>query len=110
MPKYYLADKFSMALGPYLAFNVRNKVKFDQLVNQTDTTKDTHLKSLNLGLKLKAQYTISQQFFLAAEFSNGKLKTHDQQEGYNLDGTGYTIASPKTYNNSIGLVVGYFFK
>ncbi len=109
MPKYYLAEKFSMALGSYLALNVRNKIKYDQSVNGTDTATDEDLKGFDLGLKVKAQFNITEQFFLAAEYSNGLLKTHDKVVGYNTDGTSYTIDSPKTFNNNIGLVLGYNF-
>ena len=75
MAKFYVADNFSIDLGPQLGINVYSKI------NGIDF-KD-HTKSVDVGVGLGATYNLTNEAFLQARYTMGLTKVYNFNEAKN---------------------------
>lgn len=74
MAKYYVADAFSLELGPQIGFLVSAKAKSD---GESEDVKD-ELKSTDVSLNFGLGYDITQNFMIGARYSLGLTRLQDE--------------------------------
>jgi hypothetical protein len=74
MAKYYVADAFSLELGPQIGFLVSAKAKSG---GESEDVKD-ELKSTDVSLNFGLGYDITQNFMIGARYSLGLTRLQDE--------------------------------
>lgn len=74
MAKYYVADAFSLELGPQIGFLVSAKAKSG---GDSEDVKD-ELKSTDVSLNFGLGYDITQNFMIGARYSLGLTRLQDE--------------------------------
>ncbi len=74
MAKYYIADAFSLELGPQIGFLVSAKAKSD---GESEDIKD-ELKSTDVSLNFGVGYDITENFMIGARYSLGLTRLQDE--------------------------------
>jgi hypothetical protein len=74
MAKYYVADSFSLELGPQIGFLVSAKAKSG---GESEDVKD-ELKSTDVSLNFGAGYDITPNFMIGVRYSLGLTRLQDE--------------------------------
>lgn len=105
---YHPTEEFSIAFGPELGFLLKNRVEYDQIVNESTTSNPKNVQSLDTGLKLKVQYIFAKHYLASVGYYFGMTKVYKNTEVY-LSNSMMVQEAPKIYNSNLGISVGYIF-